>query len=59
MKTLIVRCPSCQKQVIWTKDNPHKPFCSQRCKLIDFGAWANEEHRITTGETTLSDSKNE
>jgi endogenous inhibitor of DNA gyrase (YacG/DUF329 family) len=32
--------------VEWTADNVNRPFCSDRCKLIDLGAWAAEEHKI-------------
>jgi endogenous inhibitor of DNA gyrase (YacG/DUF329 family) len=32
--------------VKWTSGNPYRPFCSERCKLIDLGAWADESHRI-------------
>lgn len=39
-------CPQCGKSSLWTADNPHRPFCSERCKLIDLGAWASESHRI-------------
>ena len=45
-KTLIVNCPSCQTEVQWNEDAPHRPFCSLRCKQIDFIDWANEEHSI-------------
>ncbi|HJU53516.1 MAG TPA: DNA gyrase inhibitor YacG [Pyrinomonadaceae bacterium] len=38
-------CPTCGKTAEW-QDNPHRPFCSERCKLIDFGRWANEEYRV-------------
>ncbi|MBD3670519.1 MAG: DNA gyrase inhibitor YacG [Gammaproteobacteria bacterium] len=41
-----VKCPTCGKQVEWTEINEFKPFCSERCKLIDLGAWADESHRI-------------
>jgi endogenous inhibitor of DNA gyrase (YacG/DUF329 family) len=41
----IVKCPTCGKQTEWN-GNEYRPFCSQRCKLIDFGAWANEEYRV-------------
>jgi len=41
-----VKCPTCGKQVEWTAENKWKPFCSERCKLIDLGAWADESHRI-------------
>jgi endogenous inhibitor of DNA gyrase (YacG/DUF329 family) len=42
----IVSCPTCQAAVKWTSGNPFRPFCSERCKLIDLGAWADESHRI-------------
>jgi endogenous inhibitor of DNA gyrase (YacG/DUF329 family) len=40
-----MKCPTCNNPVKW-QDNPHRPFCSERCKLIDFGRWANEEYRM-------------
>jgi uncharacterized protein len=40
-----MNCPTCGKPAEW-RDNPHRPFCSERCKLIDFGRWANEEYRV-------------
>lgn len=43
--TLYVTCPTCQKRTPW-EDNTWRPFCSERCKLIDLGDWANENHRI-------------
>ncbi|EGM77084.1 hypothetical protein Rhein_2849, partial [Rheinheimera sp. A13L] len=42
----IVKCPTCQKEVIWGPGSAFRPFCSDRCRLIDLGAWANEEHKI-------------
>ncbi|WP_460232232.1 DNA gyrase inhibitor YacG [Aurantivibrio plasticivorans] len=39
-------CPQCGTSVEWSDDFPHRPFCSKRCQLIDFGGWAKEEHRI-------------
>ena len=42
----IVNCPTCGKAVEWTPANPWRPFCSERCRLIDLGAWFEEEHRI-------------
>jgi len=41
----MMKCPNCSKPVEW-QDNPHRPFCSERCKLIDFGRWADEEYRV-------------
>lgn len=46
MSELVVECPTCQKKVEWKTENKYRPFCSERCKLIDFGEWANEEKRI-------------
>lgn len=39
-------CPRCGQPARWASDNPARPFCSERCKLIDLGAWASESHRI-------------
>jgi len=41
-----VKCPTCGKAVEWSTENPWRPFCSERCKLIDLGEWAGEGHRI-------------
>ena len=46
----IVRCPQCGKPVEWTQDSKFRPFCSQRCKAIDLGAWASESYRIPVVE---------
>lgn len=39
-------CPRCQKRVVWKSDNAFRPFCSEVCKQIDLGAWAQEEYAI-------------
>ncbi|ASQ45309.1 DNA gyrase inhibitor YacG [Legionella clemsonensis] len=39
-------CPICGKPNTWTPENTFKPFCSERCKLIDLGEWANETRKI-------------
>ncbi|WP_076538458.1 DNA gyrase inhibitor YacG [Shewanella sp. UCD-KL21] len=41
-----VKCPICQTQVEWSPESKFKPFCSERCKLIDLGDWASEKHAI-------------
>ena len=46
----IVACPNCGKAAKWTTRNPFRPFCSERCKLIDFGDWADERHVIPGSE---------
>ena len=42
----IVVCPRCQGDSVYAPSNPYRPFCSQRCKAADFGAWADEGFRI-------------
>ena len=49
-KPLVVACPTCAKAVAWTTENRWKPFCSERCKLIDLGQWATEKYRIPVEE---------
>jgi len=44
--SITVACPTCGKPVAWGPQSPARPFCSERCKLIDLGAWAAEEHSI-------------
>lgn len=39
-------CPTCGKTVYWSEAYPYRPFCSERCKLIDLGEWASESHKI-------------
>ncbi len=46
-----VRCPQCGDEAIWGPENPWRPFCSERCKLIDLGCWAAESYRIPTAES--------
>lgn len=53
----VVRCPICRVEVSW-EENPHRPFCSERCRLIDLGAWAGDRYRIP-GEKLEQDSKKE
>jgi hypothetical protein len=43
---LEVPCPNCGKPVKWAPESPWRPFCSERCKLIDLGTWFSEEHAI-------------
>ena len=46
MKGRLVACPQCGRNVVWDAANRYRPFCSERCRLIDLGAWANENYRI-------------
>ena len=51
---VIVPCPRCGKHARYHQSNPSRPFCTERCRLIGLGAWANEEHRIA-GEPVPDD----
>jgi uncharacterized protein len=42
----LVACPTCREKSEFSIANRWRPFCSERCKLIDLGAWANEEYRV-------------
>ncbi len=42
----ILPCPTCRKPVRWSAASKYRPFCSERCRLIDFGDWAEERNRI-------------
>jgi len=57
VKTLSVQCPTCSKPVLMTNEFPHRPFCSERCKAIDFGDWASESHRIPGQNILEGDSE--
>jgi endogenous inhibitor of DNA gyrase (YacG/DUF329 family) len=52
----VVTCPNCGKPVEWRSENRYRPFCSERCKQIDLGAWANEEYRVPSVDPGSADS---
>lgn len=45
-----IRCPICRKLALW-EDNPNRPFCSERCRLIDLGNWAGEKYSLPAEES--------
>ncbi len=52
-KKPVVACPQCGKEVVWEQESTYRPFCSERCKLIDLGQLANENYRIPQDEPPL------
>jgi len=42
----LIPCPTCGGDSVYAPSNPSRPFCSERCKNIDLGAWANEDFRM-------------
>ena len=53
---LEVACPQCRKKVVWSEKNAYRPFCSERCRLLDLGAWAAGSHRIA-GEPAMDETE--
>jgi hypothetical protein len=45
-----LRCPTCSREIEWSAEFPWRPFCSERCKLVDLGAWLAEERAIPGGD---------
>lgn len=50
-----VSCPTCGKAVEWGQNSPWRPFCSERCKLIDLGEWFGENRRLPSDESPTAD----
>jgi endogenous inhibitor of DNA gyrase (YacG/DUF329 family) len=55
-KPLIVSCPHCGKEHVWDTANRYRPFCCERCKMIDLGKWANEDYRVEQPEVALPET---
>lgn len=53
-----MRCPICGGLTHW-KDNPFRPFCSERCKLIDFGHWVDEDYCVPAAEPASAEHETE
>ena len=50
-----IKCPHCKKEAPW-ESNPHRPFCSERCRMVDLGHWSMENYRIS-GEKAENETK--
>ncbi|MDO8414552.1 MAG: DNA gyrase inhibitor YacG [Gallionellaceae bacterium] len=55
-KPAVVLCPQCSREVVWNEDSPYRPFCSERCKMIDLGQWATESYRIPQADEDNEES---
>ena len=49
-----VKCPTCGRETQF-EGNEVRPFCSERCKLLDFGAWADEEYSLAAEDQAVSE----
>lgn len=45
-----VKCPSCGGPALYSPKNPWRPFCTERCRQRDLGAWASEDYRVGSQE---------
>jgi uncharacterized protein len=53
------KCPTCRNEVIYSIDNPSRPFCSERCRLKDLGAWLDGAYSIAAEEDDSENSSAE
>ena len=49
-----VKCPTCRREIDWA-NTPFRPFCSERCRLIDLGKWASGKYVISSPVTDADD----
>ena len=55
---MVMKCPLCRKETEWS-DNQSRPFCSERCRLIDLGRWASGEYSVPGEEVEETGEKAE
>ncbi|MEO5573394.1 MAG: DNA gyrase inhibitor YacG [Gammaproteobacteria bacterium] len=55
----VVKCPTCSKPVEWSEQRPWRPFCSERCRLIDLGAWADGSYSVPEQKPGFSEDGTE
>jgi endogenous inhibitor of DNA gyrase (YacG/DUF329 family) len=56
-KPRTIACPQCGAAVEWSPASRWRPFCSERCKMIDFGGWASGAYRVPTAEAPDPDER--
>lgn len=49
-----IKCPQCGRLTFFSSENPFRPFCSERCRMIDLGQWAEESYRIPVEQNSVS-----
>ena len=55
--TAMVKCPTCRRPVEWSEQSAYRPFCSERCRLIDLGAWFTEQNKIAGEDAGAGDGE--
>jgi len=53
----LVACPTCGASVPWIPERRYRPFCTERCKLIDLGQWASEQYRVAGADIAPESDK--
>jgi len=56
--SISVKCPICKRDVQWA-ESPSRPFCSERCRLIDLGAWVSGDYKVPGEEQPLPEESEE
>jgi uncharacterized protein len=59
MTTVTRRCPGCGKAFLPLDNSSYRPFCSERCQLIDLGDWLTEKHRIKGEQLPIAQTDSE
>lgn len=54
-----ITCPNCGKANVWIPENKFRPFCSERCKMIDLGAWASEDYKVAGDKVEKNDNEDD
>jgi len=54
-----IKCPECGRLAEWSRDNPFRPFCSERCKMVDLGEWATGNRYIPGEQMTPEEEAEE
>jgi endogenous inhibitor of DNA gyrase (YacG/DUF329 family) len=54
MEAKQIKCPQCGLLTFYSLENPTRPFCSERCRLIDLGQWADESFKIPSTNTDIN-----
>lgn len=52
-----VKCPQCGLLALYSPENPARPFCSERCKLIDLGEWASEGYKVPVKDVAYNEKE--
>jgi len=49
-----IKCPQCGRLTFYSLENAFRPFCSERCRILDLGQWAEESYRIPVEQNSVS-----